>query len=1064
MAFEPRSWQQIVAEMAATLSAETPINDYTPNSVALTLLEAAAQEDFQQYIQMIEVVRNYNLDTTEGEELDRRAFEFGLVRIGAKPHSGFVTITDSRFTKIQTKLYAGLPGPIAGTTILYTDDASSFPSSGSVYVGRGTDNSEGPIAYSAAPVDNTSFWTITLDTALVNDHGTDETVILAQFGQRVVEAGTEVRIPENDFSEEVLFELNQTITILDGENTIENVLVTALEPGATTVPRNSIREFVSEPFTGASVANPSPLTNGRNEETDQELRDRIRDTIQSLSRGTPVAIRNSILGITDPSTNSSITSANVIPPVVLADGPTKVFIDNGRGIEPNIASFGLETLTSAATGGEKLFQLSSFPLAKANIISQKVGPFNLSGGETLILKVGITEETFIFNANDFRVSGTAQASEVAEAINNRATTFEARTITNETGERVFITPVASSNENIKLNPASTANSEFNFSTDDIFTLKLYKNDKLLAKDGLTASVSSLAQPFDLSTNETTSADDINIASESRIVTKLAGVQSFVELVNPGDYIRSSDDTDAFYTKVRTVVDDSKLILEDPYPLGSAVSGTTKLVVWSSPQLEVAANGDLDETEVVSFSKNDFSAAGAVLASEALTRIQSEVNLSRSELVVNNTQVKFTSYLENSENSKMRVVGGHAALAMGFTTTFSVTGTVDVATNSKTVSGTSTLFTSELKEGQWIKVSADGNGSWSKIESIENDTTLYLVDTYRGNTASGVAALGMNFGTENVGSNKDYTLNRSNGQIELEVPLVAGESLTAGSVNTRAFVESNAGPFNFDSLGVSSTLIVRIDGGQASIVNTGDASAPFDTFRATELENYEANTFVGFHAECTSGNNFGETDFVASYTPATGEVSLVTGLTASINIGDRFVLSQVLSFTHATDFADSENVSSEELTNVINTKLKGATAQNRSTGKVRIRSNNFESGSIKIVGGTANAILGFSTTEELNQETNVASLQSGNSDRQGLSDALGFTLAPSQNLVVTFDDDNANKTRNAAKISMINKAFFRFRFHMSLNICFIILLLLSMHLPDSISPSYKPVIRRRRTQK
>ena len=75
MAFTPKSYQQITAEMGAVLSAETPTNDYTPGSVSLTLLQTAAQEDFQQYIQMIEIVRNYNLDTTEGEELDDRAFE-----------------------------------------------------------------------------------------------------------------------------------------------------------------------------------------------------------------------------------------------------------------------------------------------------------------------------------------------------------------------------------------------------------------------------------------------------------------------------------------------------------------------------------------------------------------------------------------------------------------------------------------------------------------------------------------------------------------------------------------------------------------------------------------------------------------------------------------------------------------------------------------------------------------------------------------------------------------------------------------------------------------------------
>ena len=47
--FEVKSFQQIVADMAAKMAAETPITDFNTGSVVLTLLEAAAQEDFQQY-------------------------------------------------------------------------------------------------------------------------------------------------------------------------------------------------------------------------------------------------------------------------------------------------------------------------------------------------------------------------------------------------------------------------------------------------------------------------------------------------------------------------------------------------------------------------------------------------------------------------------------------------------------------------------------------------------------------------------------------------------------------------------------------------------------------------------------------------------------------------------------------------------------------------------------------------------------------------------------------------------------------------------------------------------
>jgi len=1011
--FEPKSFQQIVASMAAKVSSETPISDFNPGSVILTLLEAAAQEDFQQYIQMLNLIRSFNLDTTEGTDLDDRAFEFGLTRIEAAPHNGFVTISDTRFTKIFTKLYAGLAGPTSGTLVLNVDDASTFPASGSVFIGRGTVNSEGPIAYSVAPVDNGAFWTITLDVALVNDHGTDETIILSQFGNRIITAGTEVLIPENDFTEEVAFEVNQTVTILDGEDELANILVTALEPGGFSVPSNSVITFAGSPFTGASVTNPLPFVNGRDEETDQQLRDRIRDTIQSLSRGTPVSVRNGIIGLIDETTNSSIVSANIIPPVILADGPTKVFIDNGRGLEPSLFANGLETIITSATGGEKFFQLDNFPLVKANLISQNSEPFSLVGTETLIFRVGTLEETFTFVSTDFKTLGNAKATEVVEAINNRATIFEARSITNASGTDVIITPIPSQNENMQIDPNSTAQTAFNFSGLEVSTLKLYKNDILLTKDGRTASLLSAAQPFNLDTTTTITIDsDITVTPGSRIVTKSGNVADFfLQQVHPGDYIKFDGDPDSFYTKVRTVVSDTKFILETAYP--NTGGGTDDILIWNSPQLEVAANGDINETEIVSFSPNDFSNPIQALASEIITRIQAEVNLSRTSLAVNDTKILFTSNLENSVNSKMQILGGHGALALGFSTSAPITGSPGTLTFTgglTLVTGTGTSFLSDLQEGQWIKANADGNGSWTKVETIESDTVLYLTEGYRGENRVTVASSVTNFSEQNVGENRDYILNRSNGQIELLTPLVAGDSLTAGSDNTRAFVNSFQEVYDFDSLGASSTMIVRTDGGRTGTVTVGDAGAPFDSFEADDLKDFEAGLFVGFHIEWTSGNNIGETDFITSYTPATGGITVTTGFTNAILIGDRFVISQVIDFTHASDFADPVNATAVEVAAVFNAQLLGSKAEVQLNNSVRLRtSNHTVNGKIKVVGGTANLLLGYLTTEVSNQETNTAFVIAGNSDREGLTSDLGYTLGPDQTLVMILDGDSANKT-------------------------------------------------------
>jgi len=1015
MAFSPKSFNEIVANMAAKIAAETPINDFNPGSVILTLIEAAAQEDFQQFVAMLEIILAYNLDTTSGTDLDKRAKEFGLTRLDAQPHSGYISVIDTRFNKIVTKLYAGLAGPTANSNVIHVDDASLFPATGSIYVGRSTQNAESVIAYSAAPVNNGSYWTITLDTNLTKDHGTDETIILAQYGDRSVTAGTEVRIPPNDFSAAVLFELNQAVTLLDGENRIDNVLVTALNAGGFAVPSDSIIEFVNAPFDSAVVTNPLPFVNGRDIENDQDLRDRIRDTIQSLSRGTKDSVRTRITGLVDPNSNSRIVSANIIPPVILADGPTKVYIDNGRGLEPELATTGLETLIAKANGGESFFQLQNFPVVKANLISQFSQPFNLVGGETLIVTVGDNEETFTFAASDFKALGKATAVEVSQAINKRANLIEARTITDSsTGSRkLFITPIARTNEELAVSSASTSQAAFNFNTKKVFTSKLYKNDVLLSKDGTTASVLSDAQPFDLSTQSVTTTDgDFTLASGSRILTKSAvgtGVNSVIEQVQPGDYIKLANDPDTFYTKVQTIVSAQKLLLHTAYPIGG--SGSGNIVIWNSPQLEIASNGEDKDTELVSFGPNDFSNPAQALASEILARLKSEVHQSKSELAVNSTRVKLISQIENSSGSSMRIIGGGAAIDLGFNTSAPITGTITVNGGSAIVTGSGTQFTNDLVEGQWIKVSAHGKGSWTQVETIESNTVLYLKQGYRGPNATGVAASKINLGSFVQGSNQDYVLNRSNGQIELLSPLVAGDSLTIGSVNTRAFVDSLPETFNFNTLGSSSTLIVRIDGGFVGSVSTGDSIAPYNLMLSENLKNYPANFFVGFHIEFTSGNNIGQTDLISSYSPVTGQVTLVNGLSNPILVSDKFVLSQVINFNHALNFADPTNVFASEVVAAINSQILGGTSSIKSVNNsIRMQTTNFNTdGSIKVIGGSANGVLNFSKVLQTNQETNLAYSLSKNSDRSGLLNALGFTLGPNQSLVVIIDGDVVNKT-------------------------------------------------------
>lgn len=491
-----KSNQQITASMISKFLSETGINDINPGSFLLTLLEAAAREDFAQYVEMLNIIRNYNLDTTTGEDLDDRAFEFGLTRLTARKASGNITIfRESSFVKVATSFYSGLPSPISGNMEIYVNDASNalFGTSGVLILGRGTSNEE-EVAYSVAPINNTNYWTIQLAAPLTEDHGLDESVILKQGTDELIPAGTSVIVPASGGSPQLTFATTLDVTLLSGEDKIEAVPVQAAEAGTNgNIPIRAINgtdAFPSPPFAGARAENPAKFTTGRNREEDDELRDRIKNTIQSLSRGVKTAILNAIIGLVDPDSAKRVVSANVVLPVT-RDEHVKIFIDDGTGFEPSFLQRGFESVLEAATGGERRLQLDRKPLVKAQAETATSEPYNMSAGPlTLIYNVGIDSETITLVPGDFEFPASGTAEEVVKAINNKATLIEART--SQSGTKVVIAGKVDENEDLEVTGGS-ANGVLNFPTDQRFTLFLYKNDVLLSKDGVTAFADTASQ-------------------------------------------------------------------------------------------------------------------------------------------------------------------------------------------------------------------------------------------------------------------------------------------------------------------------------------------------------------------------------------------------------------------------------------------------------------------------------------------------------------------------------------------------------------------------------------------
>jgi len=498
--FEPRVFPEIMGGMVARLISATPLTDVNFGSVFTTLLEAAATEDDEQYFQMLEIIRGYSLDTTSGDDLDARAQESVGDRLTAQQATSVVTVSDTAVTKVETGTYSGLAGAIKDQTFIYGDEATGFSAAGDIVIGRDTANAE-TVAYTS--IDQfTNYVRFNLGAGLANDHGTDETIIMSQGGNRSVPAGIVVYIPESDISERVEFTIDENYTILDGESEVTDVRITASTAGAdANAPIGAIQEFDSAPFPTASVRNPGKITNGLDVETDQELRDRIKDHIQSLSRGTKTSITTGINGLVSSEDNKRVVSSSLVEPTIPAD-VVKLYIDDGSGTIFDFSHAGVETILTSATGGEKFLKVGNTPMVKAFVETQNTEPFNLVGGEQLFVDVGGEVETVIFVSTDFETPGEATAQEVLAKINASASFFESRVSSNGTQVRVFSR--SNSDEEIRVT-GGTANTILAFPTDTKFTSSVYLTRdnvvSLLSKDGRTATIEAgNTEGYDLGTD------------------------------------------------------------------------------------------------------------------------------------------------------------------------------------------------------------------------------------------------------------------------------------------------------------------------------------------------------------------------------------------------------------------------------------------------------------------------------------------------------------------------------------------------------------------------------------
>ena len=764
MAIELWSYEKFLGQAIRKLQSEAGISDLNPGSVALTILEAIAEGDAVVNAQILSALDAIDIDRAENSLLDLVAAGKGLRRYAASKSSGPVTLTDASFSKINTTIYQGAVAPIIGSTVISVNDASLFPSTGSVYLGRGTVNVEGPIPYSTiTQVGN--YYTITLDSATGKYHATSESVILSQGGDRSVSAGSSINTGKVGASSPISFTILNAAIIPDGEDTLEGVSVICSTVGTQgNIPSNALTVFPSPPFPNLQVNNDFPYTNARDQEGDIDLRDRIKKKNSTSTNGTNQSILNAITNLIAPDEQKRVLSASIIE--ATGTNPTVLYLDDGQGYEPILSGVGQEIIVDNDVGGKKYLQLINPALVKAQISSISSQPFALEDGCKLVAIVGGVVSEHVFATTDFIDIASATTYETVASINaNSSLLFSARTA--EGASKLLLSARGDVDEDILISAPSSgfdANSVFNFQSGKQYTLKLYKNDNELVKDGSDAVLESIDFPWGLSSASYTLKLEVDGTPEVTYTFSAADL---------APYLPSTAPLSAWVTAIN-----------------AKVPGVT--AATSANRLQIGSNRGANDLASIAITGGTLVTAGAVFAVSESVGHASDYSLIRGTGQIILTDVTADGDTFKAGTAKTRAYIETSALTSGvvnvaatgnvFVTNDATVDTVasgavaginitvaNVGTNIWRYTGPTTTFANAVI-GQWAVV-------WDSGVTNSNDRGYFRVSNTNTDTYIDVEKAAGTGASYTLLDNDGFQLVATDGIIQNFKPAVASQSLS-----------------------------------------------------------------------------------------------------------------------------------------------------------------------------------------------------------------------------------------------------------------------------------------------
>lgn len=244
---------------------------------------------------------------------------------------------------------------------------------------------------------------LTLSTPAVFTHAAGSVVVQGTDGtDHVISVGAQPFVPPTLSSPQINFTVQQPGgTLFDGDFVSGLIPVKSVLVGAATrVGASQITQWTTPPFAGATVINPASATRGSDRESDDDYRQRLKDTVQSFSSGgTPLSITTKVKGITDPETGASVAFVQLVEPVSIGGRCLLYITDDTPGFSLGQQPFlGRDVVISDAVVGDARGKLSAYGPPYSYSTVNPVSPrlFSSSGtvrGTSTSVGVNFLEDT-----------------------------------------------------------------------------------------------------------------------------------------------------------------------------------------------------------------------------------------------------------------------------------------------------------------------------------------------------------------------------------------------------------------------------------------------------------------------------------------------------------------------------------------------------------------------------------------------------------------------------------------------------------------------------------------------